>query len=91
MIFNILTNNPRLHFDGAKAFCSITGSIVMATLIITITQLMYVFDSPVDWINESKTVIAVFLWFEVEWLVFLGTIISNAIFIGIRTCARHKL
>jgi hypothetical protein len=51
MIFNILTNNPRLHFDGAKAFCSITGSIVMATLIITVTQLMYWFDSPVDWVN----------------------------------------
>jgi hypothetical protein len=31
------------------------------------------------------------LWLEVEWGVFMGTLVSNMIFLAIRTQVRHKI
>lgn len=31
------------------------------------------------------------IWFEVEWAVFLGTLLSYILFIGLRTQIRHKI
>lgn len=40
---------------------------------------------------ENMNLAGTFLWLEVEWLVFLGTLISNAVFIALRSFVRHKI
>lgn len=32
-----------------------------------------------------------YLWLIIEQLVFISTLVSNMLFIGIRSCVRHKL
>jgi hypothetical protein len=32
-----------------------------------------------------------YIWLEVEWLVFLGTLFSNALFIALRSCFTHQI
>jgi hypothetical protein len=62
---------------------------------------MYDFPSPINWdlgvkrlangdaVDEGLT--AVYLWLEIEYCVFVGTLISNILFIMFRTIARHKI
>lgn len=40
---------------------------------------------------DRTDIAGVFLWLEVQWCVFVGTIISNTFFIAIRTCVHHKI
>jgi len=42
-------------------------------------------------IFELNDLSGCYLWLEVEWLVFLGTLLSNALFIAVRSCVRHKI
>ena len=51
---------------------------------------MFLFPQPFDWQADSK-VSAVFLFFEMEWFVFLGSIFSNIVFIVLRTLCHSKI
>lgn len=55
-----------------------------------ITQIMFYFPQPINW-SVDPDVSAVFLFLEVEWAVFLGTLGSNVVFIALRTCFHHKI
>jgi len=34
---------------------------------------------------------ATYVWFEIEWGIFLGTVISTTLFLLLRSCTHHKL
>lgn len=38
-----------------------------------------------------KNVSGIYIWLEIEWGVFLGTLLSNALFLALRSCFRHKI
>mgnify|MGYP000436040317 CR=1 FL=1 len=90
MAFNSFTGNPRFTQEGIKQLCSFIGLILTIFLIINVSEVMILFPrSDLVWfdINMSGS----YIWLEVEWMVFLGTLFSNALFIGLRTCFRHKI
>jgi hypothetical protein len=37
MVFNFIVNNPKLNLDGAKAFCSFSGMILLLNLLAQVT------------------------------------------------------
>ena len=41
--------------------------------------------------KENLVTAASFIWLEVELAVFYGLLISNAFFLALRSCVRHKL
>ena len=50
------------------------------------------YPRPMLWTGEDYLSLAAsFMWFQVELGVFIGLLLSNAIFLAIRTCVRHKL
>lgn len=63
--------------------------VLMCTLILAVSRILYLFPNPMIWIDVNLA--GAFIWLEVEWLVFLGTLLSNALFIALRTCFRHKI
>jgi hypothetical protein len=89
MVFNFVTNNSRINLDGLKKFFSFGGMFLIIVLLAQVTSVMFYFESPINW-NMPEADAATFLWFEVEWLVFIGTLLSNIIFIALRTQIRDK-
>jgi hypothetical protein len=63
--------------------------LLVCILILAVSKIMYLFPNPMIW--EDIDVAGAFIWLEIEWLVFLGTLISNSLFIAIRTLFRHKI
>ena len=89
MLINGVTLNPRFMYDGVKQLCAFAGMIIYIALIISVSEAIYKFPRPMVW--QKVELAGVFMWLEVQWMVFLGTLISNALFIAIRMCARHKI
>jgi hypothetical protein len=46
---------------------------------------------PFNWELADSGLSSVMIWFEIEWLVFIGTVLSNMLFLALRTCMRHKI
>ena len=46
---------------------------------------------PFNWFEAGYEINTVFLWFEIELLVFSGTILSTILFLAMRSCIRHKI
>lgn len=90
-VINFITNNPKLNIDSVKNFCSFAGMILILNLIAQITQCMYFFPQPFEWKLAGPELQSCFIWLEIEWCVFVGTLISNCLFIALRTCMRHKI
>lgn len=90
-LINFITNNPRISLDSIKAFAAFLGMIIMVQVIAQVTECMYLFPQPFHWHKFPEGLCAIFLWLEVEWAVWLGTLFSYVIFIAIRTQVRHKL
>ena len=97
MVFNFITGNPQIGLDGVKSFCSFAGMILNVNLIAQISKAMYLFPRKFPWKeltaqgSKDQGVAAVYMWFEIEWMIFAGTILSNIIFLMIRSCERHKI
>jgi len=50
---------------------------------------MCLFPYPTHW--EDPVLSATYVWFEIEWGIFIGNIISNSLFLLIRSLTHHKL
>ena len=90
IFFTFITNNPRLNMEGLKAFASFLGMLLQVNLLLQITSIMAFFPEPIPW-TEDPNVSGVYLYLEVEWAVFLATLIGNATFIVVRTCVKHEI
>jgi hypothetical protein len=51
---------------------------------------MFMFPEPIDY-NEEGASIGAFIWLYTELSAFLATIISNVLFLALRTCLHHKV
>ena len=90
MVFNMITGNPRFAQQGVKQLASFIGLILTLLLIINVSEIMCFFPASTT-IFKFNDLSGCYLWLEVEWLVFLGTLLSNALFIAVRSCVRHKI
>jgi len=53
---------------------------------------MIYYPRPMLWTGADHVALAsTFMWFQVEFGVFIGLIVSNGLFLAIRSCVRHKL
>jgi hypothetical protein len=91
VIFNFITGNPRLNMDGVKAFSAFMGMLLMVQLVTQVTECMYIMPQPFHWHHFPEGMRSIMIWFEIEWGVFLGTLMSYVIFIATRTQVRHKI
>ena len=87
---NLIVNNKHLNWAGAKISLSFLGTLIYVNMFLRLSAVMYAFKLPMKW-GEDLGASAIFLFFEVEWVVFLGTIFANIVFIALRTCVRHKI
>jgi hypothetical protein len=44
-----------------------------------------------NWQSQIPNVKETLLWFYIEWLFFFASILSNCLFLLIRTCVHHKV
>jgi hypothetical protein len=63
--------------------------ILQVFLILSVSNTLCIYPNPM--IFSDFEIAGTFLWFEVELLVFNGTLLSNMIFIFFRTLVRHKI
>ena len=59
-------------------------------LIFSVSELMYLYQDPIDFMGAQKSG-AVFIWLTVEWSAFVGIIVSNALFLFLRSQIRTKV
>jgi hypothetical protein len=90
-LINFLTGNPRLHLDGLKAFASFAGMIICVNNLALVSSCIWVLPQPFDWDTAGTGLKSTMIWFEVEVMVFIATLVSNGTFIILRTCMRHKI
>jgi hypothetical protein len=88
MLINGVTGNPRFY-DGIKQLAAFFGMLLYILLVISVSKGIYFFPVPMNW--HSLEMASVYMWFEVQWCIFVGTIFSNVLFIAIRTCVHHKI
>jgi len=91
MTINLVTGNPRIHMDGFKAFASFAGMILQVNLLAQVCQNIYLIPRPFNWDIASLNLRCVMIWLEVEVMAIVATLVSNGLFIGLRTCMRHKI
>jgi len=89
MITTAISGSARLNVDSLKHISSFIGIILNIILIVQISHCMCLFPYPINWRDSASS--ATYLWFEVEWGIFVGTIVSNLLFLLIRSCTHHKL
>jgi len=77
--------------EAFKAFSSFLGMILMLQLVNQVTLCMYMFPQPFHWHKYPWQLRSLMIWFEVEWGVFIGTLVSYVLFIAMRTQVRHKI
>ena len=77
--------------EAFKAFSSFLGMILMLQLVNQVTLCMYMFPQPFHWHTYPWQLRSLMIWFEVEWGVFIGTLVSYMLFIAMRTQVRHKI
>lgn len=63
--------------------------LLQVFLVLKVSNTLHLYPNPMLFNNFE--IAGTFLWFEIEWLVFLGTLMSNAIFIAFRCLFRHKI
>lgn len=89
MILNYITSNTRFAWNSIKQVAGFVGLAVNIFLICSVSRMAYLFPRPMIWYNKDLG--GIYCWCEIEWLVFGGTLISNIIFLCIRSLVRHKI
>ena len=89
MVTTAISGSDRLNFDSLKHISSFIGIILNMILIVQISHCMCLFPYPMHW--EDPVISATYIWFEVEWGIFVGNIASNLLFLLLRSCTHHKL
>lgn len=90
MVFNYIANSKQLDWDGMKSLVSFLSMIIYVNMLLLTTKIMYYFPAPHNW-SADPNADACFIFLEIQWIVFLGTILANMLFIMLRTCIRHKI
>ena len=86
-IFHIISSNDRIPWDGLKQGLSFLGLVLYLFLCLKASIAMNLYPSDISDVHT----LASFVWFVIEQLVFISLIVSNMLFLGIRSCFTHKL
>ena len=89
MITSAISGSDRLNLDSIKQASSFLGIILNMILIIQVSHCMCLFPYPMNW--NDPVLSATYVWFEVEWGIFAGTIFSTTLYLLIRSLTHNKL
>lgn len=64
--------------------------LVSLNLVFAIARVMFLFPQPVDYQADTSSS-AIFIWMTTELYTFICTIISNVLFLALRSCIHHKI
>ena len=84
-----ISSSDRIPWDGLKQGLSFLGMLLYMQMILETAGTMSLVTP--DILKKSDEILIVYLWFEIEEVVFMATLFSNVIFLLIRTQIRHKL
>lgn len=91
-IFNFVASSDKIPYDGVKQGLSFLGMIMYTYMILTASKCMIFYPYPLsDKSLDNAQMKASYLWLIIEQLVFISTLVSNVVFIMIRSCIRNKL
>jgi hypothetical protein len=85
-----ISSSDRIPWDGLKQGLSFLGMVMYVQMILEAATTMSMF-TPNMLKNGDEKSRAVYLWLEIEQVVFMSTLFSNIIFLLIRSQIRHKL
>jgi len=89
MITSAISGSDRLNLDSIKHASSFLGIILNIILVVQVSHCMCLFPYPMNW--KDPVLSATYVWFEIEWGIFLGTVISTTLFLVLRSSTHHKL
>jgi len=84
-----ISSSDRIPWDGLKQGLSFLGMLLYMQMILETAGTMSLVTP--DILKKSDEILIVYLWLEIEEVVFMATLFSNVIFLLIRTQIRHKL
>jgi hypothetical protein len=87
---NWIQEAKNLKLNRAKQIFSFASTLLMVLQNFLFSRLIGLF--PLDFEQqENNGLTAVYIWFEIEWVVFISTLMSNCIFLMLRSCMHHKV
>ncbi len=92
MLMTLISSSDRIPFFEAKQSFSFLAMIIYTNMILIASQSMNYYHYPLA-ADQTNTVSmqTSYLWLIIEQLVFIFMIISNMLYLGLRSCFRNKL
>jgi hypothetical protein len=85
-----ISSSDRIPWDGLKQGLNFLGMVLYVQMILEASVTMSMFTKTMISEGDLQSKSA-YLWLVIEQLVFMSTLISNVVFLLIRSQVRHKL
>jgi len=89
ILVNILMHSSRLNAPILKYVFSFAGMLLYVYLVICVSYINYQTPTPDDSPNIATG--AVVTWFRIEIATWFGVVISNMVFMLLRSLFKHKV
>lgn len=83
MIMCFITSSERIPWEGLKQGLNFLGMLLYIEMILQCSLAMVLFQTPIG--VDSLQLRSAFLWLEIEQLVFMSTVLSNIVFLLLRS------
>jgi hypothetical protein len=92
MVFTFVSSSDRIPLEGLKLSFNFMGMITYTIMILNASVAMtyYHYPLPAGETNDLSMQ-ASYLWLVIEQLVFISLLMSNMLYIALRSCFRHKI
>ena len=90
MVVAFVVHNERISYDGFKQSINFLGMIFYISTILSVSSSNFYFTE----IEESDLKVqtaTLITWFRIELITSVGIIVSNAVFLALRSCFKHKV
>jgi hypothetical protein len=92
MIMTFISSSDRVPWLGVKQSFAFLAMVIYTNMILNASQAMTYYHYPLQkgQVN-TLSMQSSYLWLIIEQLVFISLLLSNMLYIGIRSCVRNKL
>lgn len=90
VVVAFVVHNERISYDGFKQSINFLGMIFYISTILSVSSSNFYFTQieQQDLLVQTATLIT---WFRIELITSVGIIVSNAVFLALRSCFKHKI
>ena len=83
MIMCFITSSERIPWEGLKQGLNFLGMLLYIEMILQCSLAMVIFKTPIR--ADLLQLRSAFLWLVIEQLVFMSTVLSNIVFLLLRS------